>query len=386
MHHRYWRYCLVLVLLWLTACASSELVARSDSSETDPFPVPVGLEPQVDFWRQVYASWDYNQAALHDDRSMLVYEVVELGGPVTGWTEAQRKIQRQALKDWRQRLEDLEQRMVAGQPLDAEQRALAQRIIQAGGGEEAIIGAAGRLRSQRGMKTRFRRGLELSGRYDGVFRAIFHQAGLPGDLAYLPHVESSFQNHARSTAGATGMWQFTRPAAKTYMSNHPALDERLDPVASARGAARYLRHALDTLEDWSLALTSYNHGITGMNRARQQFGNDFVAIVHRYQHRLFGFASRNFYAEFLAARSIARNPQHYFPGPVRYEPPLDWERVVLNRDSRVGELTRLFGLNQTTLVRYNPAWTRAALRQRVALPAGTQIWLPRGTLKSLADG
>ena len=37
----------------------------------------------------------------------------------------------------------------------------------------------------------------------------------------------------------------------------PALDARLDPVAAARGAARYLKAAYDELGSWPLAITAY---------------------------------------------------------------------------------------------------------------------------------
>ena len=34
--------------------------------------------------------------------------------------------------------------------------------------------------------------------------------------------------------GAVGVWQFTRGAARVFMTVSPAMDERLDPVAAAR--------------------------------------------------------------------------------------------------------------------------------------------------------
>ena len=52
-------------------------------------------------------------------------------------------------------------------------------------------------------------------------------------------------------------------------------------------------------------MTSYNHGMNGMKKAKNIYGDDFVRIVAEYDHQLFGFASRNYYAEFLAARAIA---------------------------------------------------------------------------------
>ena len=182
-------------------------------------------------------------------------------------------------------------------------------------------GAAERVRAQRGTRERFKHGLEISRRYDRQFRKIFRDAGLPEDLAYLPHVESSFQPTAKSSAGAVGMWQFTTAAAKTFMpaghSHSHRVDHRLDPFASAIGAARYLSFAYSKLGDWPSAITSYNHGIGGMKRAQDQVGRDFVRIVETYASPAFGFASRNYYAQFLAALEIANNPVAYFPEGVQ---------------------------------------------------------------------
>jgi membrane-bound lytic murein transglycosylase D len=155
-------------------------------------------------------------------------------------------------------------------------------------------------------------GLEISRHFDRQFRKIFRDAGLPEDLAYLPHVESSFQPAARSSAGAMGMWQFTKGAAKTFMPGG-RVDLCLDPFASAIGAARYLSYAYSKLGDWPSAITSYNHGIGGMKRAQNQVGRDFLRIVNNYDGPAFGFASRNYYAQFLAAREIASNPMLYLP-------------------------------------------------------------------------
>jgi membrane-bound lytic murein transglycosylase D len=268
--------------------------------------------------------------------------------------------------------------------LSPDEQALAARITEVAG-KGAIFGASERLHRQRGLREKFKRGVEISGRYDKLFRDIFRQAGLPEDLAYLPHVESSFQNHARSSAGASGMWQFTRPAAQTYMTTHPALDERLDPVMAAHGAARYLSHAYNALGDWALALTSYNHGIGGMKKAQAQFGNDFTGIVQHYDGPGFGFASRNFYAEFLAAREVAGHPQRYFPEGVHPEPELDWDRVVLRQDALPSELALYYSVNNYQLLTMNPAWTKSARANQIALPEGTTVWLPTGTLKRIAQ-
>jgi membrane-bound lytic murein transglycosylase D len=285
------------------------------------FPKPPDLEPQVAFWRNVYAVWGRSEVAVHDNRYMnLVYEIVQLPGETgEGYTPAQKELLQERLDDWRDRLRGLEYKLTFGLPLNSDDRQLADRIARHADLQTAIRGASERVRYQRGLRERFLRGLQISGRYDRLFRDIFRRYGLPEELAFLPHVESSFQGNARSSAGAVGIWQFTPAAAKTFIGDD-SLQARLDPVASAHGAARYLRHAYDRLGSWPLAITSYNHGIGGMRKAKDRYGHDFMQIVKDYDHPQFGFASRNYYAEFLAACEIALRPELFFAEEIRFEP------------------------------------------------------------------
>lgn len=351
------------------------------------FPRPSALEPQVAFWRNVYGVWSRSQVVLHDNRFMdRIYEVIDLPGEIKeGYTPTQKALVQERKAYWQSRLRDLEQKVALGAPLTPDDRKLALKMSPNGHLRTVLAGASERLRAQRGLRERFKRGLEISGRYDRRFREIFRQAGLPEDLAYLPHVESSFQAHARSSAGAVGVWQFTRAAAERFMNVNAAIDERLDPIASAQGAARYLSHAYGKLGSWPLAITSYNHGISGMMRAKQSFGHDFMRIVSDYDHPLFGFASRNFYAEFLAAREIALKPERFFAGGIRYEKPLDWDRVVLRQNASVSTLARHYETDKSQLIALNAAWTESAKSGRTTLPAGTTVWLPPGTLQQFAQ-
>ncbi|MDD5269519.1 MAG: transglycosylase SLT domain-containing protein [Methylococcales bacterium] len=318
--------------------------------------MPNGLEPAVEFWRKTYTVWHLSEVAFHDDRYLdVVYEVMVLPGYVDdSLTSEQKEMINQRRDYWKAQLAGLESKLRYNEPLNANDRQIIGKLESSGRQLNSVLtDAAERVRSQRGIRERFMHGLEISRRYDRQFRKIFRDAGLPEDLAYLPHVESSFQQAAKSSAGAVGMWQFTKAAAKTFMppgpriaSNRPTehrlaghrsyghrlaskrstghrlavhtVDQRLDPFASAIGAARYLSFAYSKLGDWPAAITSYNHGIYGMMRAQDQVGRDFVAIVETYDGPAFGFASRNYYAQFLAVCEIANNPVQY---GVQYESP-----------------------------------------------------------------
>jgi membrane-bound lytic murein transglycosylase D len=390
MRRRLRGFSIILTMLVLAACANQPAPppARIPITSNDAvFPAPPALQPQIAFWQNVYAVWGRGQVALHDNRHLdLIYAVITLPGETgEGYTDSQKTLLKARYENLKTALSQLESKTAARAPLTPGEQALAARIQSSSGGPGAIVGASDRLRSQRGLRERFKRGLEISGRYDAAFRQVFREAGLPEDLAYLPHVESSFQNHAASSVGAVGMWQFMPGTARQFMMMNAAVDERRDPVASAQGAARYLGKAHDRLDSWPLAITSYNHGVGGMARAKGEWGDDIATIVRNYSGKGFGFASRNFYAEFLAARNIARNPQRFFPEGLSYESPLNQDRIRLRQTVAVHTLASYYEVNLGELTALNRAWNPPAQNGRISLPAGTMVWLPAGTMARLAQ-
>ena len=76
--------------------------------------------------------------------------------------------------------------------------------------------------------------------------------------------------------------------------------------------SRLLRGNYDALGVWPLAVTAYNHGRAGIQRAQAAHGNDLPTIIEDYKSPLFGYASMNFYSEFLAAVSVYNEYGKYF--------------------------------------------------------------------------
>lgn len=392
-----WGYSRGLVLLALLAailsvagCGGGSETTREPrvnyrSSET--FPVPPEIQPNVDFWRHVYGVWSRGQVAFHDDEHMgVIYEVARLPGPIhDGYTAYQKDWVRSRTSYYKDRLSTLERRLASGESLSPADKELLAKFEKAGG-RHAIYGAAERVRSQRGLRERFRRGVEISGRYDQRFREVMRANGVPEDLAYLPHVESSFQTNARSSVGAAGVWQFMPSTGRLYnMDVNSTLDERLDPILCADGAARYLSDAYRKLRSWPLAITSYNHGVGGMTNAKAQYGDNIGRIVKDYNGKSFKFASRNFYSEFIAAREVARNAQRYFPEGVRYESPWPHDRIVLRGSMPADHVARHYGVSSGTLAKLNLHWRDPAAEGRALLPSGSTVWLPAGSTRRIAS-
>ena len=90
-----------------------------------------------------------------------------------------------------------------------------------------------------------------------------------------------------------------------------------------------------------------------MARAVRKLGTTEIATISKhYDGRTFGFASRNFYAEFLAAHDVDRNAERYF-GPIHSERPRQFETVVLDHFYTPATLERAFGVDRETLREYN---------------------------------
>jgi len=387
-----WRLVLlsILGLFVLTGCGSSggerPQASNNRVSGDAQFPVPPEIQGNVDFWRNVYGVWSRGEVAFHDDEHMdVIYEVARLPGSIhDGYTAAQKDWVRARTAYHKDRVRSLQERVLTRQPLTGADKELLAKF-DAAGGTRALYGASDRVRSQRGLRERFRRGLEISGRYDPAFREIMRAHGVPEDLAYLPHVESSFQTNARSSVGAAGVWQFMPGTGKHYMDVNGTIDERLDPILAADGAARYLSQAHGKLRSWPLAITSYNHGQGGMANAKAMYGDDIGRIVRNYQGKSFKFASRNFYSEFVAAREVAKNPKRYFPEGVRYEEPWPHDRLVLRHSMPANHLARHYGVSTYSLADMNLHWRDPARNGSSYLPAGSTVWLPSGTTRRIAS-
>ncbi len=176
-----------------------------------------------------------------------------------------------------------------------------------------------------------------------------------------------------------------RPTARAYMTIDTHRDERLDPWLAAEAAYAYLQEAYAMLGSWPLALTAYNHGPYGMRRAQKQFGNDLPALIRGYRSRSFGFASRNFYAEFLAARRVAEQPEHWF-GPLPAAATLEVQQVTLSEWVTVDALTAFLGLDVPLLRQLNPALEEVVWTELGMVPEGYGLNLPRASALRLSEG
>ena len=242
--------------------------------------------------------------------------------------------------------------------------------------------ASRRIRGQWGLKDRFQAGIERSGLYMDEIKRIFKQYNLPEELSVLPHVESSFQLKAYSSAGAAGIWQFTRSTGRLFMRVGYDVDERRDPILATYGAAKLLKKNYEVVSSWPLAITAYNHGLRGMQRAQKRHGNDIVKIIKKYRSRTFGFASRNFYPEFLAALHVVKNQNKYFP-LLNIKKPLRRVSFRLPDYVNINTAVNYFNMTREEIAESNPSLRRPVLIGEKRIPKGYVFQAPASEIKDL---
>jgi membrane-bound lytic murein transglycosylase D len=364
------RFSLLLVVFLGTPVAAQDL-----------FPVPAELQRDVDFWIDIFSHFRTDQGVLHDSRNLaVVYERIDLPADM-GRRERQRRVAkrrehvqavlRKLAKGKRDNLSEEEARILALWPADVSNATLGK--------------AAGQIRYQQGLRDRFEAGLRRSGRWRDHIHDEFRALGVPLELAALPHVESSYNPDARSHVGASGIWQFTRSTGRRFMRIDHVMDERNDPWVASRAAGQLLAYNYSITGNWPMAITAYNHGLSGVRRAMQQFGdNAYADIMRNYKGRTFGFASRNFYVAFVAAKHVDENAGTYFPGITR-EKPISYATFKLDSYIAASDLSDALGISERQLREYNPALQSTVWQGSKHLPKGINIRLPASALVAPVD-
>lgn len=385
----------IVILLVFGVCLQVAAAAEFDTAlprTTAPhkalLPVYPGLEPQVEFWKKIFATYSTRQIVIHDalylDR---IYEVLDFqdladsgasDGEVAAYAQETARSEKERIRAVLMRLHQLRP---DPRTLSAEERRIWALFADVNNPSKFLEAAADdRIRSQAGLRERFAAGIEVSRRYLPEMEAIFRRAGLPIELTRLPLVESSFNVRAYSKAGAAGIWQFMPATARSYMRINRHVDERRDPIISTRAAAEYLRESYDLLGNWPLAITAYNHGRAGVANAVATVGSsDLMRIIQQYHGPAFKFASRNFYAEFLAALEVEQNFSKYFGDlyPARPRPPTD--SIIVPASVSLRTLARASNADVETLVELNPALAREVVSGQRPVPKGYRLRVPAGS-------
>lgn len=209
------------------------------------------------------------------------------------------------------------------------------------------------------IREKFSIWLSRSEKYMEIMKNILIQRGLPEDLVYLPLIESGFNVNARSPAKAVGPWQFIESTAKRYgLVINWWVDERKDPIKSTEAAARYLSDLYRMFGDWALALAAYNAGEGRVYRAISKFGeNDYWNLLGtRYLPR----ETREYVPKFIAAITIAKQPEFFGFDNLKENKPLNYDEVTIPSPTDIDVIAKCANTTAEVIKELNPELKRWA--------------------------
>lgn len=354
-------------------------------SGLETFMVPHSLRTRVDFWKKIYTEVSSQEALLHDaEYPEITYGIVNLSefekDPSLSYRQKMRlinnylKVEKRKIEEKLKLLESLEANPLQ---IPIEAFGLFTRFEKISNPNK-FRSAAKRVRAQIGQRDKLVQGFLFGGRYFSHMMQVFEREKLPKELTRLPMVESAFNLAAKSRVGASGIWQFMRSTGKRFLRIDRLVDERNDPILASVAAAKLLRQNYEGLGSWPLAITAYNHGREGMSRAvRELATRDLNTIIRQYRSRTFGFASANFYSEFLAILEVEKEYRKHF-GLFLVDPPLEIEELVLAKDEGFATLAIRCNMSQHDLEIINPALSDIVVSGKAPIPKDYPLRVLKG--------
>lgn len=351
----------------------------------DVFAIPTGMERQVQFWVDIYTKYSTTQGVIHDLENIdLIYEVVDfksLEQDKTITSRQKEKLKKKLVEDAKDRalalIEKLET-LKEDKDLNENEKKVFKYFANLKD-ENKFKDAKdkNRIRFQLGQADRMEKAIFVSGRYLEDFERIFVENKIPKELTRLVFVESSFNVLARSKVGASGLWQIMPYTARPYKYLSATIDRRNYPLDATKLAVKLLKDNYNMLQSWPLAVTGYNHGPAGVRRITESYKTRNLAelVQNVRSKRSFGFASRNFYASFLAALEVERNANKYFKD-VKWSKALDAKEVKLPVAVKYKDILNWFGGDDELAQVYNPHITHQARELGRQIPLGALISVP----------
>lgn len=248
----------------------------------------------------------------------------------------------------------------------------------------------GLTRKQGGMKERMAEAIKNYEEHRPMIERVFREEGVDIKYSRLPLFESSMNRDVVSGAGAGGIWQLMPGTAKAMgvPMQKEVVDARRDPEESTRAAAKLIKQNLEEFHgNEALAVTAYNTGPGILKAAIKSAGlsldnfskADFEKLISQDRGENFKFASRNYYAEALAAEAVYVNREKRFPGIIHEaaaraeQGAILTERIITREPMSYGRAQFLSGLNPSEFKERNPALLPKVTTGNTPIPANVPL-------------
>lgn len=219
-------------------------------------------------------------------------------------------------------------------------------------------------------------GLYRSGQFAKMARRIFREEAVPENIIWLGQVESAWKPWARSSAAASGLWQFIPGTGIRFgLRQNAYVDERNSLEKATRASAKYLKFLANRYNgNYELAMAAYNSGEGNVDSAIRKAGVSNFWAAYPYLPR----ETKNYVPNILATIIIANNPRQYGFGNVRPSAPFVYDQVRIPTSTSLNLLAQAMDTSVETLRYMNPE-----LRQNITPNEPYIVRVPPGRSKEL---
>jgi membrane-bound lytic murein transglycosylase D len=310
----------VTELAWMSTDSFKTYLMDEDNRVSNKFAVTKYYYPTVNFWFLVYTQFDSSNVVIHDKSNLsLIYKVLDFSSLHEKKLNKnilyvlQQKISNERINKIKNDLKDLSRDPFS---LSHDAKSIYRTLKEAGIAlpikkldRQAFFNKLkDNIRTQTGQRNFIKDGIIRSLPYKTFLNKYFAEHKLPPELLAVPFLESSFNPKAESRVGAMGTWQFMPLIASYYVpkkSLSPQYDYRSNVGVISVAAAYLMKENFQLMKSWDMAVTAYNSGTKHLLKTKRELAStkkdvNLEAVIKHSDSQHFGFASKNFYSEFLA--------------------------------------------------------------------------------------
>ena len=216
--------------------------------------------------------------------------------------------------------------------------------------------------------------LKAQGRYSGLIEDALRRAKLPLGLLYVSMIESGYDPHDRSSAGAVGLWQFMPAGAHIYgLRVDYWVDERKDPEKATQAVTHYFADLGERFGAWPLALAAFNAGYGAVLHAMQKYNTNDYWELCRHEDGL-PWDTVLYVPKAMATAIVGENKKLFGYDDVKQEAPFQFDRVAVPSSMSFAAIARAAGASESEIAALNPE-----LRRRRTPPDGKgEVRVPKG--------
>jgi len=203
-------------------------------------------------------------------------------------------------------------------------------------------------------------------------------AGVPGEFAMLPMLESSYNPAEPSRHGDPGgMWQMLPRTGRVHgLVTNDHYDGVQDPVASTRAAIKMLKSLDQEFGDWRLVDMAYNAGryaVLGALRHHSDLGDGAIPDIPVSR------STRIHLAKLMALSCILRDPQRFHVKLPQPSPDDQLQAIQVPAETRLRSAAEMAEVSESELRALNPGYHGAS----VPADSPRTLLLPMAAAQSL---